>query len=68
MPQGQTNKNQNTWPPRNGNKLTLELMINCTKSNQDDAGQTLHDQFQDDCQNGLCSFCHLAAVPPVTKP
>ena len=34
-----------------------ELKINCTKNNQDDAGQTIDDQFQDDCQSWLCGFC-----------
>ena len=37
------------WPKRNGNKCTPELKINCTYNNQDDAGQTTNDQFEDDC-------------------
>ena len=45
------------WPQRNGNKWTLELMINCTWNNQDDAGQTTDDWFQDDYQRWLCCFC-----------
>ena len=37
-------------PQENGNKLTLELKINCTWKNQDDAGLITDDQFQDDYQ------------------
>ena len=41
--------NSKNWPQRNGNKRTLELKINCAWNNQDDAGQTTKDQFEDDC-------------------
>ena len=37
------------WPQRNGNKWTLELKINCIENNQDGAGQTIDNQFEDDC-------------------
>ena len=43
--------NSENWPQGNGNKPTLELNINCTEDNQDDAGQATNDQFQDDCQS-----------------
>ena len=49
--------NPENWLQRNGNKLTLELEINCTWNNQDGTGQTTSDQFEDDCQSWLCSFC-----------
>ena len=38
---------------RSVNKQILELKINCTLNNQDDAGQTTDNQFEDDCQSWL---------------
>ena len=43
--------------PRNENKWTLELKVNCIDNNQDDTDQTSDDQFQDDCQSWLHCFC-----------
>ena len=37
--------------PRNENKCTLGLKVNCIDNNQDDTDQTSDDQFQDDCQS-----------------
>ena len=37
--------------PRNENKCTLDLKVNCIDNNQDDTDQTSDDQFQDDCQS-----------------
>ena len=37
--------------PRNENKWTLDLKVNCIDNNQDDTDQTSDDQFQDDCQS-----------------
>ena len=45
------------WHQRNGDKPTLELKTDCAYDNQDDAGQTTCDQFQDDCQSWPCCFC-----------
>lgn len=41
------------WPQRNGNKLNMELKINCTQNNQNDMVLTTDDQFQNDCQSWL---------------
>ena len=49
--------NSENGPQGTGNKQILELKINCTWNNQDDASQTTDDQFQDDCQSWLCCFC-----------
>ena len=49
--------NSENWPQGNRNRPTVELKINCTWNNQDDADQTTDDQFQDDCQSWLCRFC-----------
>ena len=43
--------------PRNENKCTLDLKVNCIDHNQDDTDQTSDDQFQDDCQSWLSCFC-----------
>ena len=45
--------NSKNWPQGNENKPTLELKTNCTKNNQDDAGQTTDGQLPGDCQNRL---------------
>ena len=36
----------------------MELKINCTWNNQDDAGQTTDDPFQDDCKLTVL-FLHI---------
>ena len=57
--------NSKNWPQRNGNKSTLELKINCTRNNQNDAGQTTDDQLKmtvrDDC--AVSAF----NLPPATR-
>ena len=40
--------NSENLPQRNGNKWALELKINYTWNNQDDAGKATDDQFEDD--------------------
>ena len=42
------------WEQMNSGK------INYTSINQDDAGQTSNDQFEDDCQSGLVPFLPVA--------
>ena len=44
----------------------MEPKINCPWNNQDDSGQTIHDQFGDDCQSSLCCFC-MQPRPSVYK-
>ena len=48
--------NSKNWLQRNGNKLTLDLKMNCTWNNHDDAGQTTDDQSEDGCQSWLPFF------------
>ena len=40
---------------RVGHNWATEL--SWTENNQDDAGQTADDQFEDDCERWLCCFC-----------
>ena len=44
----------------------MEPKVNCTWNNQEDFGQTIHDQFGDDCQSWLCCFC-MQPPPSVYK-
>ena len=40
--------NSENWPQKNGSKRTLELEINHTQNNQNDASHTIDDQSEDD--------------------
>ena len=58
--------NSKNCPQGDENKPTMEPKINCPWNNQDDSGQTIHDQFGDDCQSSLCCFC-MQPRPSVYK-
>ena len=60
--------NSENWPQGNGNKLTMDLQINCPSNNQDDARQTTDDQIQDGCQSWLCCFCMWPPTPFCKSP